>query len=262
MKIGPIDSHAHLSHPEFDPDRTEVISRAKEKGLQAIMSLGTEPHELQKEITIAEKYPGYIYLGMGYHPHIAKDIHDTHYERLQDIIQTNRTVIAIGEIGLDFYYSHSHPKVQEGVFREQLRLASRNNLPVIIHCRQAYQQLMQILRSEPIAPEKVMIHCFSGDSDHAKKLLSWGAMLSFAGPLTYPKSEVLRNVVSLTPPERLMAETDAPYLAPQSFRGKRNEPSYVLKVYEMIAQIKEMPVEAITEKIFVNFGCFFGLEIK
>ncbi|MGA1863595.1 MAG: TatD family hydrolase [bacterium] len=262
MKIGPIDSHAHLSHPEFDPDRPEVISRAKEKGLQAILSLGTEPHELQKEITIAEKHTGFIYLGMGYHPHIAKDIHDIHYEKLQDIIQTNRTVLAIGEIGLDFYYSHSHPKVQEGVFREQLRLADRNNLPVIIHCRQAYPQLIQILKSEPIAPDKVLIHCFSGDSDIAKKLLSWGAMLSFAGPLTYPKSEVLRSVLSLTPLERLMAETDAPYLAPQSFRGKRNEPAYVVKVYEMIAQIKEMPVEAITEKIFVNFGCFFGLEIK
>lgn len=262
MKTGPIDSHAHLSHPEFDPDRSEVISRAREKGLRAIMSLGTEPHELQKEIMIAEEHPGFIYLGIGYHPHIAKDIHDKHYERLQDIVQTNRTVVAIGEIGLDFYYSHSHPKVQEGVFREQLRFASRNNLPVIIHCRQAYPQLIQILKSEPIAPEKVLIHCFSGDSDHAKKLLSWGAMLSFAGPLTYPKSEVLRSVVSLTPLERIMAETDAPYLAPQSLRGKRNEPAYVVKVYEMIAQIKEMPVEGIIEKIFVNFSCFFGLEIK
>jgi TatD DNase family protein len=122
--------------------------------------------------------------------------------------------------------------------------------------------LIQILKSEPVAPEKVLIHCFSGDSDQAKELLSWGAMLSFAGPLTYPKSEVLRSVVSLTPLERLMAETDSPYLAPQSFRGKRNEPAYVVKVYEMIAQIKETSVEAITEKIFVNFGCFFGLEIE
>jgi TatD DNase family protein len=263
MKIGPIDSHAHLSHPEFDSDRTEVITRAKEKGLQAILSLGTEPQELQKELTIAGENPEFIYLGMGYHPHIAKDINDTHYERLQDIIQTNRTVVlAIGEIGLDFYYSHSHPKVQEGVFREQLRFAAKNTLPVIIHCRQAYPQLIQILKAEPIAPEKVLIHCFSGDSDHAKKLLSWGAMLSFAGPLTYPKSEVLRSVVSLTPLERLMAETDSPYLAPQVFRGKRNEPAYVIKVYEMISQIKDIPIESLMEKISVNFGCFFGLEIE
>jgi TatD DNase family protein len=262
MKIGPIDSHAHLSHPEFDPDRTEVISMAKEKGLQAILSLGTEPQELQKEITIAGKYSGFIYLGMGYHPHVAKDINDTHYERLQDLIQANRAVVAIGEIGLDFYYSHSHPKVQEGVFREQLRFAAKNTLPVIIHCRQAYPQLIKVLKTEPIAPEKVLIHCFSGDTDHAKKLLSWGAMLSFAGPLTYPKSEGLRRVVQLTPLERIMAETDAPYLSPQAFRGKRNEPAYVIKVYEMIAQIKDIPIESLIEKISVNFGCFFGLGIE
>lgn len=262
MKIGPIDSHAHLSHPEFDPDRNEVILRAKEKGLQAILSLGTEPQEFQKEITIAGEYSEFIYLGMGYHPHVAKNINDTYYERLQDIIQTKRVVVAIGEIGLDFYYSHSHPKVQEGVFREQLRFAAKNKLPVIIHCRQAYPQLIQILKAEPIDPERVLIHCFSGDTDQAKKLLSWGVMLSFAGPLTYPKSGVLRSVVSLTPLERIMAETDSPYLAPQAFRGKRNEPAYVISVYDMIAKIKGIPIEKLTEKISMNFGCFFGLTIE
>ena len=262
MKIGPIDSHAHLSHPEFDPDRTEIISRAKEKGLQVILSLGTEPQEFQKEISIAGEYSEFIYLALGYHPHIAKSINDIHYEGLQDIIKANQAVLAIGEIGLDFFYSHSHPKVQEGVFREQLRFAARNKLPVIIHCRQAYPQLIQILKTEPVDPEKVLIHCFSGDTEQAKKLLSWGAMLSFAGPVTSPKAEVLRSVVSLTPLERIMAETDSPYLAPQDFRGKRNEPAYVIRVYEMIAKIKEISIEKLTEKISMNFSCFFGLTIE
>jgi TatD DNase family protein len=261
MKIGPIDSHAHLSHQNFDADRIDVIARAKEKGLQAILSLATEPQELQKEITIAKDYSGFIYLGMGYHPHVAKDINDTHYEKLQYQLQTNREVVTIGEIGLDFYYNHSEPKAQEEVFRQQLKLADKNSFPVVIHCRQAYPQLIKILKSEPIAPEKVLIHCFSGDTDHAKKLLSLGTMLSFAGPLTYPKADELRRVVYISPLEKIMAETDSPYLSPQAFRGKRNEPINVIEVYDMIAQIKGTPIESIIEKISVNFGCFFDLPI-
>jgi TatD DNase family protein len=262
MKIGPIDSHAHLGHPHFDPDRPEVISRARENGLQAILTLGTEPEEFPKEIRIARDYPGWIYLGMGYHPHIAKDITDTHYEMLRELLISNKEVLALGEIGLDFYYKHSDPESQEGVFREQLRLASRLSLPVVIHCRDAYPQMIRILKSEPVSPEKALIHCFSGNTEQAESLLSWGACLSFAGPVTFPKTEGLSRVVQMTPLDRIMAETDAPYLSPQRFRGKRNEPLYVTEVYNEISGIKDVPIEVLIEKISLNFSRFFGISIE
>lgn len=262
MKIGPIDSHAHLSHPQFDQDRQQVISQAKEKGLQAILSLGTTPDELSKEIDIALQNPDFVYLGLGYHPHEAKDITDSHFERLADSVRANGKILAIGEIGLDFYYQHSDPKVQEGVFREQLRFAEKQSLPVIIHCRQAYPQLIKILKAESVHPERVLIHCFSGDISHADNLLSWGATLSFTGTITYPKTQGLTCVVEKTPAERIMAETDAPYLSPQRFRGKRNEPAYVLEVYKMMAQIKDMSIEALIEKISENFSRFFRVPIE
>ncbi|MGA1844386.1 MAG: TatD family hydrolase [bacterium] len=259
MKIGPIDSHAHLSHADFDQDRDEVLTRAKEKGLQAILSIGTEPQEMFKEVDIAMRYPGFIFLAMGYHPHVAKDMTDVHYERLQDFIWADQEVVAIGEIGLDFHYNHSDPVSQEGALREQLRIAARRNLPVIVHCREAYPELIKILKSEEVPPEKIMIHCFSGDADQAKKLLSWGATLSFAGPVTFPNAEGLRQIVKATPINRILAETDAPYLAPQSNRGKRNEPAYVMEVYSTIAAIKEISVEELTDRIAENFCRFFGV---
>ena len=148
------------------------------------------------------------------------------------------------------------------MLREQLRLASRLSLPVVIHCRDAYPEMVRILKSEPVFPEKVLIHCFSGNTEQAEELLSWGACLSFAGPVTYPKTEELKRVVQMVPVDRIMAETDAPYLSPQQFRGKRNEPLYVTEVYNEIAGIKGIRIEDLIEKISLNFSRFFGISIE
>ncbi|MBN2374074.1 TatD family hydrolase [bacterium] len=262
MNIGAIDSHAHLSQADFDPDRDEVISRAKKKGVKAILSIGTSPEEFTSEIALAAKYPGFIYSGLGYHPHIAKDVDDSSYENLKSLILNNKDILAVGEIGLDFYYKHSDPECQEGVFREQLSLAAGVSLPVIIHCRQAYPLLIDILKTVHINPAKVLIHCFSGDTDQAKGLLSWGASLSFAGPVTYPSAEKLRDAVRFTPMDRLLVETDSPYLSPQTFRGKRNEPAYVLHTYERIAQIKGVHTDELKEKVCINFSLMFGIVME
>ncbi len=261
MGPGLIDSHAHLSQPDFDSDRSDVIKRAKAKGLSAILSIATEPQEMTKEISLARQHQGFILSGLGYHPHIAKDINDSHYEILKDLIQANKETVAIGEIGLDYYYKHSEPKTQEGVFREQLRLAADISLPVIIHCRNAYPQMIRILKTEHIPSEKVLIHCFSGDSDQAEELLAWGATISFAGPVTYPKAENLRNVLRITPLNKLLVETDAPYLSPQGFRGKRNEPEYILETYEKIAYIKDVHIDELIEKVVNTFSGFFNVKI-
>lgn len=260
MKQGLIDSHSHLSQKAFDLDRQEVIERAKAKGIVSILSVGCEPDEFQAEILIAREYPGFVLLALGYHPHIAKDINPSHYESLKELINKTEGVIAVGEIGLDYYYKHSTPEEQESVFRKQLRIAGEACLPVIIHCREAYTQMIQILKSADISAEKTLIHCFSGNIEQAEELLSWGATLSFAGPITYPKAEGLRDVLRLTPFNRILVETDAPYLSPQAFRGKRNEPSYITETYAQIAKIKGIEPEHLIKRVATNFSDLFDLD--
>lgn len=262
MKIGLIDSHAHLSQPDFDPDRKAVIARAKSQGLKLIISIGTDQKEFLPECSIANENPGYVYLAIGYHPHIARHINDKDYEALEDLIRKTKGVIALGETGLDFYYKHSDPISQDRVFRHQLRLAEKLSIPVIIHCRDAYPKVIEILKQEKVSPERVLIHCFSGVKEQAEELTKWGATLSFAGPVTYPKATNLHDAVKCTPTDRLLVETDAPYLAPQHFRGKRNEPAYIIETYRKIAQIKGIHIDELCEKVAQTFSRFFGLQIE
>ncbi|MCE5262356.1 MAG: TatD family hydrolase [Deltaproteobacteria bacterium] len=251
-----IDSHAHLEMTEFDCDREEVIARAAAAGLTAIITVGTTIPDCEKAAEIARLHPR-VYAAVGIHPHEVKEIDPGTYDALRGIARQEK-VVAIGEIGLDFFYDHSPREVQLRGFAEQLDLALELDLPVIIHDREAHAETLRMLRQAK-GHLRGVLHCFSGDEAMARECLAMGFYLSVAGPVTYKKSDQLRAVARQIPMERLLIETDAPYLAPQPWRGKRNEPAYVLETARCLAGLKDVPVEALERQTEENTCRLFGL---
>ena len=250
-----IDSHAHLSSEKFDEDRAQVIARAFEAGLVWILDVGDSIESSEQTLKHAGEHPN-IVCGVGVHPHNAKDFQETEYGILEDLATKDR-VVAIGEIGLDYHYDFSPKQKQKEVFISQLRLAKRLSLPVIIHNRESHDDILEILEQESDNGLEGVFHCFSGDKDFAGKILDLGFYLSFSGTLTFRKAETLRDVAAFVPDNRVLTETDCPYLAPQAFRGKRNEPSYVREVTRFLAEIQQKPVEEMAAKIEENFSRLF-----
>lgn len=234
-----IDTHAHLEMEVFDSDREEVLKRAVEAGLTAIVTVGTTLADCKKAVALAGRYPP-LYAAVGIHPHEVKGIDSGTYDALRLLARRDK-VVAIGEIGLDFFYDHSPREVQIRRFAEQLDLAEELDMPVIIHDREAHSETLRILRPRK-GRLRGVLHCFSGDQAMARECLDMGFHLSVAGPVTYPKAERLREVAREMPLERLLIETDAPYLAPQPHRGKRNEPAYVVETAGCLAEIRGLPV--------------------
>ncbi|WP_346355190.1 TatD family hydrolase [Azotosporobacter soli] len=230
------DSHAHLTDERFDDDRDDVIERAKSEKISGIINAGACMKSSAASIALANRHP-FIYAAVGIHPHDAKDAVEADYAQMEDWLRQEKKVIAVGEIGLDYYYDFSPKEVQKEVFLRQLQLAKKNDRPVIIHNRDSHGDMMEILRREAKGMQGVL-HCFSGGLEMARELLKMGFYLSVAGPLTYKNAAVLPEVVKEIPLERLLIETDCPYLTPQPHRGKRNEPAYVRYVAEKIAEIK------------------------
>jgi TatD DNase family protein len=252
-----IDTHAHLEMETFDRDREEVLKRAAEAGLTAIVTVGTTLSDCRKAVDLAGQYPP-IYAAIGIHPHEVKGIETGTYDALRRLARRDK-VVAVGEIGLDFFYNHSPREVQLRRFAEQLDLAEELDLPVIIHDREAHAETLEMLGSRKGRIQGVL-HCFSGDAAMARECLDMGFHLSVAGPVTYPKADRLREVARDVPLERLLIETDAPYLAPQRHRGKRNEPAYVVETAGCLAEVRGVSVDELIRLTSANARRLFRID--
>src|SRR5688572_4388207 len=256
-----IDSHAHIDGPEFDVDREEMIERARSAGVSVILNVGTgDPHSgaFERAVELGKKHDS-IYTAIGTHPHDARHYDDEAEEKIKKLIQTER-IVAWGEIGLDFHYDNSPREMQVEVFRRQLRAARECDLPVIIHTREAEAETIDILRSEyATAERRGVFHCFSGSMDLAQRAIELDFMISFSGIVTFKKADELRAIAKQVPLDRLLIETDCPYLSPIPYRGKRNEPAYVVEVARSLAGIHEVGLEEIARLTTANFNQLFRL---
>jgi TatD DNase family protein len=252
-----IDTHAHLEMAAFDGDREAVLARAAEAGLTAIVTVGTTLPDCEMAVALTRLYKP-VYAAVGIHPHEVKQIDAATYDALL-VLARQEKVVAIGEIGLDFFYDLSPREVQLRRFQEQLGLAEELDLPVIIHDREAHQEIIEILRPRK-GRLRGVLHCFSGDWAMACECLDLGFHLSVAGPVTYKKADQLRAVAREMPLERLLIETDAPYLAPQPYRGKRNEPAYVVETAKYIAEMRGIPVDELERQTAANACRLFGID--
>ena len=258
-----VDSHCHIDGEQFDSDRDEVVRRANEAGVGILLNVGTgDPNtdDFTKAVAVAEKYDN-VYASVGVHPHDAKLYDDDAEEHLLDLINSSSKVIAWGEIGLDFYYDHSPRDVQIAVFRRQIRKARELNLPIIIHSRDADDETVEILKEACGGDFRGgIMHCFGGTLDMAKKLIDIGFLISFAGNVTFKKAENLRDAALVVPVDKLLVETDCPFLTPVPNRGKRNEPSFVTHTAHFLAELKAVPFEDLAAATTDNFNRFFRLD--
>jgi len=243
--------------PQFKNDRDEVIKRAKENGLEYVITVGTDKNSCKKAIELAHRYKE-VYAVIGIHPHVAKTVDQSTYPLLRSLSKDEK-VLAIGEIGLDFYRNRSPRDVQMKVFREQIHLAQELDLPIVIHDRDAHRETVKILNEEKRGDYKGIFHCFSGDYDMARKCLDMGFYLSISTTVTYRNNYRLQEIARRVPLERLVVETDAPFLTPEPYRGKRNEPSYVRFAAEKVAALKNLSYEDVARVTSLNLYTVFGL---
>ncbi len=249
MKL--VDSHCHLDDKQFDPDRDEVIARAREAGVERMMAIGTGngPPDLEAALRLARQHE-FIFATVGVHPHdAAKAVPET-FAALE-ALSAETKVLAIGEIGLDYHYDFSPREVQRDVFILQLNLAGRAGKPIVIHTREAWDDTLLLLREHWSGTG--IIHCFSGGLAEARQALDLSFYLSFGGVLTFPKAEALREAARMAPEDRLLVETDAPYLAPVPKRGKRNEPAFIVETARRLAEVRGVTPERIAEVTTANF---------
>ncbi len=261
-----VDSHAHLEMSQFDPDREAVLERARAAGIETIVAIGsgTGPGSLDCGIQLAEQHP-WIYAPVGIHPHEAKLADEGDFAELARLARHPR-VIAWGEIGLDYFYDHSPREVQQTVFRRQMEQARAARLPIVIHCRpsdaseNAWDDCLALLR-EHWASNGLggILHCFTGSLTHARAALEMGFLISFAGNVTFAKAENIRQAARELPLDRMLIETDSPFLAPTPHRGKRNEPAFVAAVAARIAELRGLSPEEVGEATGQNFYSFFNL---
>ena len=253
-----IDIHAHLEDEKFSEDVRETIERAMEAGVNQIINVGCSMPESEKVIKISQEYPQ-CYCLVGVHPHNAKEFNDVDLAKIDEYTKLDK-VLGIGEIGLDYFYDFAPKELQIEVFQKQWKLAASLDVPVELHIRDAYEDFFPAISNLP-APTKKLLHCFSGDLEIAKKALDLGFEFSIGGVLTFPKSEVTREVFKYIPVERIHLETDCPYLAPQGKRGKRNEPANVSITIETLAKVKNLSVDELSEILIDNAHRFFGKKL-
>ncbi|MFY9175259.1 MAG: TatD family hydrolase [Peptococcia bacterium] len=251
------DTHAHLDDRKYREDQDLVISRAKEAGLELIVNVGYNIASARRTVELTKKYD-LIYGTVGMHPHDAKDLDGDGLRELKRLAQEPK-IVAIGEIGLDYHYDHSPRDVQQRVFRRMIGLAQEVKLPIVIHDREAHEDVFRILREEKAEEVGGIFHCYSGSWPLAKEAIEMGFYISIAGPITFHNAKKTVEVVKEVPLEWLLIETDSPYLAPVPYRGKRNEPAHVVKVAEMIAQIKGLEVEEVGRVTTANGKRAYGI---
>lgn len=259
-----VDSHCHIDGEAFDADRDEVIERAKDAGVKWMLTIGTgNPHngEIERAVKCAEKYEN-VFAAVGVHPHDARLFDGAAENRLIELAK-NEKVIAWGEIGLDFYYDHSPRETQFEVFRRQIRAAKSLNLPIIIHSRESDDETVKIL-AEECSDESFrggIMHCFGGTAAMARDLMDIGFLISFAGNVTFKKAENLRDAARVVPLDKLLIETDCPFLAPVPNRGKRNEPAFVVNTARFLADFYGIEVEKLANQTTQNFLDFFKIKL-
>ena len=261
-----VDSHAHLEGKQFATDREQVIVRARQAGVTNIVAIGNGdgPASFDCGIQLAERYD-FMYATIGIHPHEARLADQAAYDRMQHLARHPK-IIAWGEIGLDYYYHHSPQDTQQQVFLQQLELAAAAKLPIVIHCRpsegsdNAWEHCLRILH-EQWAPNGLggILHCFTGNWAQAKRGLDLGFMISFAGNITFPKAQPIRDAALEVPLDRLLIETDSPYLAPVPNRGKRNEPAFVQETARKLGELRGLSMEGVGQQTSRNFYNFFKL---
>ncbi|HKM48298.1 MAG TPA: TatD family hydrolase [Terriglobales bacterium] len=270
-----IDSHAHLEGKRYDADRDAVLARAKRSGIEAYLAIGNGdgPETADCGIKLAEQYAGKpeyprIWASVGIHPHEASLANDTADSQMLQWARHPK-VIAWGEIGLDYFYDHSPREIQKAVFLQQMELARTAKLPIIIHCRpsdnseNAWDDCLSMI-SERWSSSGLggILHCFTGSVEHARRALDMGFMISFAGNITFPKAQSIRDAAQMVPLDRMLIETDSPYLAPIPHRGQRNEPAYVKEVARQIGDLRNLPAEEIGARTTQNFYKFFRLALE
>jgi TatD DNase family protein len=261
-----VDSHAHLDGKQFDSDREQVIARAREGGVQAMVAIGNGegPEQVDCGIRLAEKYD-FIYATLGIHPHEARLANEAAYQNMERLAKHPK-VIAWGEIGLDYFYDHSPRDVQREVFKRQMELAAAAKLPIVIHCRpseaseNAWDDCLGLIREQWAATALGgILHCFTGNWPQARSALDMGFMISFAGNVTFPKAQQIRDAALEVPLERMLIETDSPYLAPVPHRGKRNEPAFVKETARKLGELRGLSADEIGQQTTRNFYNFFKL---
>jgi TatD DNase family protein len=266
-----IDSHAHLDSQRYDEDRDALLTRAYEAGVRTILSIGIGdgPDTMHQALDLARHYasqPGVpkIFASAGVHPHEAQLADEAAYEKLDDLLQQPE-ILACGEIGLDYYYDNSPREMQKAAFIRQMEIAASRHKPIVIHCRpsdnstNAWDETLEMLEAHwsPTALGGIL-HCFTGDWNHARRAMDLGFLISFAGNITFPKAQPIRDVLAGVPLDRMLIETDAPFLAPVPNRGKRNEPAWVAQVAAKVAEVKGISPENAAFGTAENFHRFFG----
>lgn len=251
-----VDSHCHLDDSKFDEDRDAAIERALEAGVTRLLAIGTGngPPDLEGALRLAERHP-HIYATIGVHPHDASKATDETFAKLRDLAGHPK-VLAVGEIGLDYHYDFSPRDVQRAVFDRQLAIASEAGKPIVIHTREAWEDTLAQITA---LSHGGIMHCFTGDATQARQALALGFHISLGGVLTFPKAEGLRQAAAIVPDDRLLIETDCPYLAPVPHRGKRNEPAFVVETARRLAQVRNTTIDHIAGLTTQNFNRLFTL---
>jgi TatD DNase family protein len=251
-----IDSHCHVDMPQFDTDRDAVVARAREAGVAEMLVVGGVDegagHRRALEVAAAYGLP----VTAGLHPHEARFASEKVYDELRGLAREGR-IVAIGEIGLDFHYDHSPRDAQREAFRRQIRLARDGGLPIVVHTREADAETLEILQEEGAAEAGGVVHCFTGGLELARRALEMGLLISFSGIVAFPRAEVIQQVARDVPDDRLLVETDAPYLAPPPHRGKRNEPAFVVDVARKVAALRGTTAEAVGRLARANYARLF-----
>jgi TatD DNase family protein len=245
-----IDTHCHLNHEQFTTDVPHTIERARQAGVEKMIVVGYDLPSSEAAVLLAERYQG-VYAAVAIHPHDAKHYDDSAENRLLELAASKK-VAAIGEIGLDYHYDFSPVEAQKAAFRAQIALAHKTALPVIIHCREAYGDVLDMLETEGIEEIGGVMHCWAGDAEQAERTLKLGMYLGIGGVVTFKNAALLREITAATPLDRILLETDAPYLAPMPYRGKRNEPAYTSIIAEKVAKLRGMPREEIEAATTAN----------
>jgi TatD DNase family protein len=253
-----IDSHCHVDMPQFDGDREEVVARARDAGVETMLVVGGFDAEdgQRRALAVAERFG--LPASAGVHPHEARLATDATFDELKSLAGEGR-IVAVGEIGLDFHYDHSPREVQREVFRRQIRLAREVGLPVIVHTREADDETADMLEREGAGESSGVLHCFTGGRELARRVLDLGLCISFSGIVAFPRAEVIQEVARTTPLDRLLVETDAPFLAPPPHRGKRNEPAFVVEVARKVAALRGEPIDVVGDATAANFRRLFRL---
>jgi TatD DNase family protein len=254
------DTHAHLHFPDYADDLDAVLERAHEAGVRGMVTIGTDRETNQAVVELARRLPD-VWATVGIHPHDAGEAVEADFAEMEKLARSEAKVVGFGEMGLDFFRNLSPPEAQREVFRRQISMARELGKPVVIHCRDAHHETLAILAEERAREIGGVMHCFSGDVEIARRCLDLGLFISLAGPVTYKNARALPEVARFVPEDRLVVETDCPYLPPTPHRGKRNEPAYVVLTAAFVAELRGVAPEALGAAVTANAATLFGITL-